>query len=165
MAYPFYQPQYQNYFPTTYQQMPQYQQPPIQQAQPVQQSATTPQVSNVWIYSEDEVSTYPVAPNNAVRLWSANEPVFYLKCADATGKPSVKVYDIVERTSAALEKPEKKLDEYAKKADLATLVEAVKDTNGIIASIKADIDTMKGDLYGVAGKRRAVKKSEAIDDE
>ena len=165
MAYPFYQPQYQNYFPAQYQQIPQYQQPTVQPPQPVQQSATTPQVSNVWIYSEDEVANYPVAPNNAVRLWSANDPVFYLKCADATGKPSVKVYDIVERTAAPVDKHEKKADEYAKKADLATVIEAVKDTNGIIASIKADIDTMKGDLYGVAGKRRAAKKSEATDDE
>ena len=165
MAYPFYQPQYQYYYPAQYQQIPQYQQPAIQQAQPAQQSATTPQVSNVWIYSEDEVATYPVAPNNAVRLWSANEPIFYLKCADATGKPSVKVYDIVERTAAPVEKHEAKTDEFAKKADLATVIEAVKDTNGIIASIKADIDTMKGDLYGVAGKRRAAKKSEATDDE
>ena len=39
-----------------------------------------------------------MAPNSAVALWDANNPVIYLRQADSTGKPSTKVYDLVERT-------------------------------------------------------------------
>lgn len=39
-----------------------------------------------------------MAPNSAVALWDANNPVIYLRQADSTGKPSTKVYELVERT-------------------------------------------------------------------
>lgn len=159
-GFPYYQ-QYNNPYQQSYYQ--QIQQPMAQQQMPNQ--PTQAQVSNVWIYSEAEVAGYPVAPNNAVRLWSANEPVFYLKWADATGKPSVKIYDIVERDNNTLSNQSKQVDEYAKKSDLATVVDAVKDFSGIIASIKSDVDSMKGDMYGIAGKKKTVKKAEVSEDD
>lgn len=142
------------YYPQTY---------PQQMAQPQMQTANAAipqaQVSNVWIYSKAEVEQYPVAPNNAVRLWDANAPVFYLKWADATGKPSVKVYDIVERaeTTAASEEQGDKTHPYATKEELGTVATAVK-------SILDEIETIKGDMYGIAGKKKPVKKVEAEDD-
>ena len=162
-GFPYYQ-QYNNPYQQSYYQ--QIQQPMAQQQMPNQ--PTQAQVSNVWIYSEAEVAGYPVAPNNAVRLWSANEPVFYLKWADATGKPSVKIYDIVERdnnTLSSQSKASEQAEEYAKKSDLATVVDAVKDFSGIIASIKADVDSMKGDMYGIAGKKKTVNKAEVSEDD
>ena len=162
-GFPYYQ-QYNNPYQQSYYQ--QIQQPMAQQQMPNQ--PTQAQVSNVWIYSEAEVAGYPVAPNNAVRRWSANEPVFYLKWADATGKPSVKIYDIVERdnnTLSSQSKASEQAEEYAKKSDLATVVDAVKDFSGIIASIKADVDSMKGDMYGIAGKKKTVKKAEVSEDD
>lgn len=166
-AFPYYQqynnPYQQGYYQQNYQQM---QQPMAQQQ--MQSQPPQAQVSNVWIYSEAEVAGYPVAPNNAVRLWSANEPVFYLKWADATGKPSVKIYDIVERdnnTLSSQSKASEQTEEYAKKSDLATVVDAVKDFSGIIASIKTDVDSMKSDMYGIAGKKKTVKKAEVSEDD
>ena len=100
---------------------------------------------------------YPVAPNAAVTLWSQSEPVVYLKQADAAGKPTMKVYDLVERvdTSGA-----EKKEDFATKTDLAAVVGVVKDFDTVIASIKNEIETMRGDLYGLAGKKKITKTSE-----
>lgn len=51
----------------------------------------------LWVGGKQEADDYPVAPNSAVALWDANNPVIYLRQADSTGKPSTKVYDLVER--------------------------------------------------------------------
>lgn len=76
-----------------------------QQPQPMQTSmgpitpAGGPQNSGIiWVSGKGEADGYLVAPNSAVALWDANNPVIYLRQADSTGKPSTKVYDLVERT-------------------------------------------------------------------
>ena len=75
-----------------------------QQPQPLQTNAgqvqpNGPQNSGIiWVSSKLEADGYLVAPNSAVALWDANNPVIYLRQADSTGKPSTKVYDLVERT-------------------------------------------------------------------
>ena len=69
------------------------------QAQPQQVQAGGQ--SMVWVSGESEAMAYLVAPNSAVALWDSNAPTIYLKQADASGKPSIKVYDLVERTSGA----------------------------------------------------------------
>ena len=73
---------------------------------PIQQSQTQaqPQSNIIWIKGgDDEAKMYPVAPNAAVSLWSESEPVIYLKQADATGKPTLKIFDLVERKSVEAE--------------------------------------------------------------
>ncbi len=55
----------------------------------------------IWVSGKGEADGYLVAPNSAVALWDANNPVIYLRQADSTGKPSTKVYDLVERTDAS----------------------------------------------------------------
>lgn len=76
-----------------------------QQPQPMQTSmgpitpAGGPQNSGIiWVSGKAEADGYLVAPNSAVALWDANNPVIYLRKADSTGKPSTVVYDLVERT-------------------------------------------------------------------
>ena len=68
---------------------PQMQQPP-QGAQ---------QASNgfVWVNDINEAANYLVAPNSAVQLWDKNSPCVYLKTADAAGKPTMQIFDLVER--------------------------------------------------------------------
>lgn len=146
MAYPYYQNPYQNFFPATYQPMVQ---PP--------QAASVPQTGINWISGDLEAQMYPVAPNNAVTLWSQTEPVVYMKQADATGKPTLKTYDLVERNGASSlsDRAEKKSDEFARKEDLDAVVASVSE-------IRAEIEAIKGDLYGVAGKRR--KRNESDDE-
>ena len=111
MAYTPYYPGYQ----------PMYYQPPMpdqlaqlrgQQFQPPMQGPQMPPVqsqqngqSMVWVNGEQEAMGYLVAPNSAVALWDSNSPTIYLKQADASGKPSIKIYDLVERSNATRTAP------------------------------------------------------------
>lgn len=119
-----------------------------------QQAPQSPSI--VWVSSEYEAERYPVAPNNAVTLWSTTEPIVYLKQTDAAGRPTLKIYDLVER-AATKAAPE----EYAKQSDLAAVAVAVKDVNKLIGSIKEEIETMQTDLYGIRKKPvRKIKDTE-----
>ena len=155
MAFPFYQ-NYQPfgyYYPQTYQQIPQVQ---AQQQQP--QSNNTSGI--IWVSGQQEAQMYPVAPNNAVALWENSGKVIYLKTADATGKPSLRIFDLVERTeltSNASAPQEDKLPDYATKDELTAILSNLK-------GIASEIEQMKGDLYGVAGRKRPAKK-EVTEDE
>lgn len=85
-------------------------QPMMQGAQMVQQpqqlqsqmptgnpASGTAQNGMIWVSGRADADGYLVAPNSAVPLWDANNPVIYLRKADSTGKPSTVVYDLVER--------------------------------------------------------------------
>lgn len=79
---------------------PQYQpapQIPAYQPQPQQPQNQ----SIIWIPNEQAANDFIVAPNNAVTLWDMNTPVVYVKKADASGKPTMTTYDLVERAQAA----------------------------------------------------------------
>lgn len=106
MAYPVYQ--YPNYTPYYAQPVPdqlahlrqqQMMQPPVQQPPMQMQPSAAGQTGNgiLWVGSKQEADNYPIAPGCAVALWDSNNPVIYLRQADSTGKPSTKVYDMVER--------------------------------------------------------------------
>lgn len=124
MAYTPYYPGYQ----------PMYYQPPmpdqlaqlrVSQFQPAQQPQQA-QPSIVWVQNEMEAANYLVAPNSAVTLWDSNAPVVYLKQADASGKPSMKTYDLVERTQRSAQAPAAPSIEYATKQDLDALAARVE---------------------------------------
>ena len=92
---------YYNGFPATYQ--PMYQPyTPVQQSgqnlapmqQPVQQNGI------IWVSGEAGAKAYLVAPNNTVQLWDSESQTIYLKSADASGMPSMKVLDYTIRESA-----------------------------------------------------------------
>lgn len=145
-AYPYY-PQYTNPYSVVY--------PNAYQPQAAQQQ--TPSTSGIiWVSGLQEAQMFPVAPNNAVALWEQSGKTVYLKQADATGKPTIKVFDLVERNSTA-EKEDKPADEYARKSDLVSFAE-------VISAMKNDIDSMKSDIYGIAGKKKS-KKAEVIEDD
>lgn len=79
---------------------PQYQ--PAPQIPPYQPQPQQPQnQSIIWIPNEQAANDFIVAPNNAVTLWDMNAPVVYVKKADASGKPTMTTYDLVERAQAA----------------------------------------------------------------
>lgn len=97
---------YNNYFPVGYQYLyPQQQQ--FQQSVPnVQPSIQQPSQPNngfngiIWVQGEAGAKSYLVAPNTTVQLWDSESPVIYLKSADASGMPSIKVLDYTIRESS-----------------------------------------------------------------
>lgn len=107
---------YFNGFPATYQPMvPQF-------AQPVQQAQQN-QSGIIWVQGEAAAKSYMVAPGGTVQLWDSEEKVIYLKSADVSGMPSIKILDYTIRG----EEKEKDAPEYATKADLEALAEKVKE--------------------------------------
>lgn len=102
-----YFPQQQNYYPQTGAMMDtlnqfkgQYQQPMQMPNQPMQQAPTQQTASNdiIWVQGEAGAKAYLVAPNNTVTLWDSENPVIYIKSADASGIPSLRTLDWTERT-------------------------------------------------------------------
>ena len=112
---PGYQPYYQPPMADQLAQLrgAQYQPIPQQTPQVQPQQAQTGGQSIVWVSGEAEAMAYLVAPNSAVALWDSNAPTIYLKQADASGKPSIKVYDLVERTQKPVQASQPPVVEYA----------------------------------------------------
>lgn len=118
--YPYYYQPYQPYQPPMADQLMQLRQnqyQPNMQQVPQQQAAP----SIVWVQNEMEAANYLVAPNSAVTLWDSNAPVVYLKQADASGKPSMKIYDLVERIQNPAQAQQAPLVEYAPLSRLEAL--------------------------------------------
>lgn len=131
---------YFNQFPVTYQ--------PMMYAAGMQQNgqnAANPQQGIIWVQGEAAAKSYLVAPGSTVQLWDSEEKVIYLKSADASGMPSMKVLEYTIRG----EETEKPAPEYATKEDLNALNEK--------------IDKLRTDM----AKRKTVRviQEEAADDE
>lgn len=102
---------YNNGFPIGYQPYypPQYQPSPPQPQQmpqaPAQQPMNTSSI--IWVQGEAGAKSYLVAPNNTVQLWDSENQTIYLKSADASGMPSMKIldYQIREATSQIQQPP------------------------------------------------------------
>lgn len=176
MPYPMY-PTYPQYYPTY---------PPaalpMQQTTMQQPASTAPQptmqppspTSLIWVSSDRDAAMYPVGPNNAVALWNQNEPVAYLKQADASGRPTMKTYDLVERVEQGADAPKTDAANnipYAMKSDLASIIEAIGALNEAFKSIKGDMEQMSRDLYGLSGPnakakadKKPAKKADAEED-
>ena len=76
---------YQNYYPQ-----------PVQQ--PMQGNSFQNGTSSIiWVCGEAGAKSYLVAPNTTVQLWDSEEQVIYLKSADASGMPTMKVLDYTIR--------------------------------------------------------------------
>lgn len=138
----------QNQMPTPMMPGPQMTQQP--QSQPVQTNmgpvtpTSGPQNSGIiWVSGKGEADGYLVAPNSAVALWDANNPVIYLRKADSTGKPSTVVYDLVERTDKPTPQqpaPQIDLSGYVKWDDLEPYLAERFKRPSKTAQKKEDID-------------------------
>lgn len=69
--------------------IPNYQQP---------QQNYNPNNSNIiWVQGEAGAKSYLVAPNTSVQLWDSESQTIYIKSADASGIPSIKIIDYTFR--------------------------------------------------------------------
>lgn len=194
--YPYnYQP-YQNYQPYMgpyYQQpvMPPYsgqavapvapQNGPIQ-TQPIQPAQ--PPIQNggfIAVRGETEARNWPVAPGNSVTFKDETAPYVYTKTAtyNQLEAPQFTRYRLEREDgpqnaaggpTTPQNGPEGKVPDYAEKSDLAALAGVVRGMNDVVGEMRKDIETMRGDLYGIAGQKKAatakketVKKEETED--
>ena len=79
---------YNNYYPVNYQQ-PYY--------MPAMQQNNNSGSGIIWCQGIEAAKAYPVAPNANVQLWDSEAQVIYLKSADASGMPSMKIIDYTIR--------------------------------------------------------------------
>ena len=107
---------YNSYYPVGYQ--PAYQQTP-QTPQAQQQN------NMIWVVGENGADSYLVAPGQTVQLWDSTAPIFYLKSADAMGRPSKRVFDYTERSMAQMPKIEAQ-KEFASKDDVDYLKKEIE---------------------------------------
>lgn len=128
---------YNNYFPAGYQPMqyyPQNQQMNMQ-AQP-QQNAT----GLIWVQGEGAAKSYLVAPGNTVALFDNESQTIYIKSADASGMPSIKILDYTFRDSAPQNKNISTQSDYATKEDVSLL--------------KDEIDSLRAKFGEMEGKKK-----------
>lgn len=92
MAYQNYSLPYPQYYQNYAQNYPQ-NSPQIPPAGMQQQSNN----NIIWVQGEAGAKSYLVAPNNTVQLWDSEAPTIYLKSADASGMPSMKILDYTVR--------------------------------------------------------------------
>lgn len=132
-----------NNFPATYQQQyyPVYQQPVYQSAQAQQTAQTNSNL--IWVQGEAGAKSYLVAPNTTVQLWDSERQTIYLKSADASGMPSMKVLDYTMREmaqNAPVTAPNSQADKsssYATKAEIDGILTQIQ-------TLRADVDKIKG---------------------
>lgn len=130
MAYPYFNPYYPQPMPDNLMQMRQMQQPQIQpQMQPQMQNPIA-QGGVQWVSGEQEARGYLIAPNSAVALWDSTAPTVYLKQADASGKPTLKIYDLVERTETVPAAPQKPGVEFVTRDEFDRLAALVGELKG-----------------------------------
>ena len=113
---------YNNVFPMGYQPM-NYQ--PMNYAQPQYNNQLNQQAQNssslIWVQGIEGAKSYLVAPNTTVQLWDSESQVIYLKSADASGMPSMKVLDYTVRGNAENTQKSSDMSVFATKEDINTL--------------------------------------------
>ena len=124
---------YNNYFPAGYQP---YQNYPMQNNAYQQMNTQQQQIQNgiIWVQGEAAAKSYPVAPNSSVALWDSEANVIYIKSADGSGMPSMKIVDYTMR------------DINARRAEMNPQSDFV--TKDDLLPIRKDIDALKAKLEG-----------------
>lgn len=125
---------YNNYYPAGYQPMyyPQAQQ--MQNNQMTQQQNTS---QLIWVQGEGAAKSYLVAPGCTVALFDNESQTIYIKSADASGMPSMRVLDYTFRDNTAQGKRGLAESEFATKEDVSLIREEID-------SLKAKFEDMKG---------------------
>lgn len=126
MNYPYYG---NPYMPPMQDNLAQLRQQQMQALPPMPQNPL-PQSGVQWVSGEQEARSWMVAPNAAVALWDSTAPTVYLKQADASGKPTLKVYDLVERLASAPDAQKAPSPEYVTRKEFDALAALVSEMKG-----------------------------------
>ena len=93
--------------------------------QPYFQPQNNTSAERIFVQGEAGANTYLIAPNTTAILWDADGKTFYIKSADASGMPTLKVYDYVERKAEETPKVE-----YATQDELKALRKEIEKLKG-----------------------------------
>lgn len=143
---------YPNAYQGTYQPMYYQNYQPAYQTQQIQQPAQT-NSNLIWVQGEAGAKSYLVAPNNTVQLWDSERQTIYLKSADASGMPSMKIldYKVREAVPAAAPVAPANPPAYALKDDVDALYSQ-------ISALRAEID-------GLTAKKTPPRAKKEAEDE
>ena len=112
----------QQYFPMQGAPYSQISAPPAQQPQQ--------NVNNItWVQGEAGAKSYMVAPNTTVQLWDSEAQTIYLKSADASGMPTMKILDYVIRENASQNTPslmQDSIPEYVTKDEFSAFSDRIQ---------------------------------------
>ena len=120
-----------NYFPQTYQAQAYY--PTPQMPQPQQQNSN----GLIWVQGEGAAKSYLVAPGCTVALFDNESQTIYIKSADASGMPSMRILDYTFRESKPQKADISPQKDYATKEDVSLIQEEID-------ALRAKFDDMKG---------------------
>jgi hypothetical protein len=98
---------------------------------PMMPSQPKPTEGFIWVQGEAGAKAYLVAPNNTVMLWDSENPIIYVKSADASGMPSMKILDFVERKPT---EPKNATDKYV--------------TTDQFEMLKSELESLKKNIEG-----------------
>ena len=130
MAYPYYP-----YYPT--------QNNAFQNVGNVGMNQPNVQSSLIWVQGINAAKSYPVAPNTSVPLFDSEANVVYIKSADASGMPSIKILDYNVR------------DNESRRAESVPQMDFV--THNELADIQKEIDALKAKFERTTDKRNGGK--------
>jgi hypothetical protein len=127
MAYPMqgWQQPYGGYYPPMQDQLAQLRSQPYMPQQPAQQAPAQNGGGIIWVQGEAAAKSYPVSPGSGVLLMDSESLTFYLKSADASGMPSMRIFDYTERTAPRQAEPSVQSSEYVTREDFNVLVARV----------------------------------------
>ena len=131
-------PYYAPPMPDNLAQLRQQQMPPMMAPQPPQNPMA--QTGVQWVSGEQEARNWMLAPNAAVALWDSSAPTVYLKKADASGKPSLTIYDLVERTETPRTAPTADPVKFVTREEFDALAAVVDGMKGKKKAKEADAD-------------------------
>lgn len=136
---------YNNGFPTGYQPYYGYQNYQNYQSQMQSQSQAPQSGGIIWVQGEAGAKSYLVAPNNTVQLWDSESQTIYLKSADASGMPSMKILDYTIRSNSPIVTQNNVIGPVGNIENAATQQD--------ISALQAQIDIIKQQINKIGGKQ------------
>lgn len=122
MAYNYYPAGYQQYYPNTFNNYP------------INQNVGATQNSAlIWVQGEAGAKSYMVAPNQTVTLWDSEQNIIYIKSADASGMPAIKILDYTIRDNTPKTPNLTQNSDFVTKEELQTVI---NDLNALKAKFK-----------------------------
>lgn len=132
----------------------QYYQNPMQNNQMNQQY----QANNngiIWVQGESGAKSYLVAPNSTVQLWDSESHTIYLKSADASGMPSIKILDYTIRNSQDNNQMQQNQE---KNENVIDYESQIQELNNKIQKLQEDIQSIKSEFKNKSKQNQGKQK-------